>query len=107
MITVHKDCRGSWMAEDHIDLGNNQQLTILTMKRYNGIVSTTAQVGRVEGDVVSFYPFSDYNAVLVSDRDMRCTAKNVATAHGEIMSTIDQIKAEALAFYAAKKSTIV
>ena len=104
MTTVQKDMRGSWMAEDFVPLDATRQLNVVTMKRSCGSIVTTARAVVKEGNTTTFIPFDDYRDTLITS-PLRCTSKNVATVHGAMMSYIDQVKAEALAFYAAKEST--
>lgn len=107
MTNLYKNVRGHWTAEDRIDLGNEQQLTILTMKRSSGIVATTATVGTIEGSFVSHQPFSDYSFTLKSNDTGRCTEKSVAAQHAACLSQLDEIKESVKAFYTKKDLTTV
>lgn len=101
MTTVYKDIRNSWQAEDFVPLDATRQLYVLTMKRSGGMIVTTVKAVIKEGDTTIFNPFEDYSDTLISS-PLRCTAKNVALVHGSMMGYMDQVTAEALAFYAKK-----
>lgn len=102
MTTVHKDCRGSWMAEETVQLDDTRHLEVLTMKRSCGMLVTTVKAVIKEGGCSTYVPGQDYSDTLITS-PLRCTSKNVALVHGSMMDYIHQVKAEALAFYAAKE----
>lgn len=106
MANVNKDMRGNWMAEDSIQLDDTRHLEVLTMKRSSGMLVTTVKAVIKENNCSTYVPFQDYSDTLISS-PLRCTSKNVATVHNEMMSFIEQVKAEALAFYAAKEPATV
>lgn len=76
---VYKSTHG-WKAESTIDLADNRQLSVTTMKRYNGKVSTTATVGKIEGNCVSHVMYQDY-CKTVGTTDKRATEKSITDFH--------------------------
>ena len=79
MKTISKMSAHGRMIETTIPIGDTKQVTICTMKRYNGIVSTTAQEETIEGDFIS-YSFGDWSACYVREK-IRATEKAMLAQH--------------------------
>ena len=88
-----------WKSETAIDIGNCQEIRIVTMKRFGGALVTNAQCVRVEGDMISHMLFSDFSKSY-KNVVVRCTEKTVLAQHTEVLDQIEQIKADCAAFYA-------
>jgi hypothetical protein len=69
---IYKNAYG-WAAETEILLGDKLVLTLLTMKRSNGRIETTAKVEKLEGQF-KVYTMGDYSIRLISVEG-RCTEK--------------------------------
>ena len=102
-VTVSKDMRGAWRAENVIELGNNRILTISTHKTFSGNLVTTATVGKREGAFVSHMMFTDFSKQCALSKPARTTSKVVAEQHGNVMALKDDIVREAVAFYTPKE----
>ena len=82
-----------WTAETAIDLPANRVLTILTMKRSNGQLETTASVGTKDNGFVSHLVHQDYYKSLIIDSPKRVTEKVVQQQHDsvDIEALIEQV----------------
>ena len=103
MTRISKDIRNGWQAETRFDMpeiGERFFLQLHTMKRYDGQLVTTASVNQRTADGLGYthrYP-GDFLSRCVSER-VRCTEKAVAEQHSKALQQIEQIKADALAYY--------
>lgn len=88
-VSVSKGIHG-WRAETCIELPNDRELCILTSKRHDGRLTSTATV------------FEDFAQTLTRS-DLRCTEKNVRAQHDMVLTTIDSIKERVTAHYATKE----
>ena len=102
MTIVQKSIRGTWAAEDKIDLGNNQVLQISTYKVSSGALVTTATVSKRDGAFLSHRMFTDFRSQRMVNAAVRCSEKNVASQHAEVMGRLAEIK-EAIAEHYAKE----
>ena len=107
---IRKDIRNGWKAETRFDMpeiGERYFLQVETSKRYNGGVSTTASVNQRTADGMGYQHKmglgggGDFYRTCFSDRAARCTEKTVATQHSAALASIEQIKADAVAYYGA------
>lgn len=96
--TVYKDIRNSWAAKTNHDLPNDRVLIITTMKRHSGQLVTNTHVGKVEGCIFTYMPFSDFNKQLAVSA-VRCTKSAVELQHNAALANVETIIAEATAFY--------
>ena len=62
---VIKSAYGSWMAETMTPLTEKLHITITTMKRHGGNITTTAQVGKKESFFFIHEPFKDFRKTLI------------------------------------------
>jgi hypothetical protein len=95
---IYKDSHYGWKAETVVDLGDNKELRILTMKRSDGRLSTNAQRVTVDRGMISFMMFSDFSKTYKS-AVVRCTEKNVTQQHNEVIALVEQIKKDCVSFY--------
>lgn len=101
MTTVQKGLRGTWEAQDHIELGNDRVLRISTHKVSDGTLVTTATVQIRDGNFLSHRMFQDFSQRMMT-ADARCTEKNVAAQHAECMKKVDELKEAVTAWYVSK-----
>jgi hypothetical protein len=100
-MKLQKDIRGNWHAKSSYDLGGNRMLEIGTMKRSNGMLTTTAVVNVKDmsfPDAMVHRMFTDYNKFLVGD-SVRCTEKAVREQHEFALTMLDRIKLEVKTHY--------
>lgn len=100
-VSVSKGIHG-WRAETCIELPNDRELCILTSKRHDGRLTSTATVSKRDGMWCSHTVFEDFAQTLTRS-DLRCTEKNVRAQHDMVLTTIDSIKERVTAHYATKE----
>jgi len=81
-----------YITETNIPLSDSMQLSLTTMKRSSGNVTTTAVVSIREGQFFSHRVFHDYNKTLLTSRVARCTPKALETQHAQALQALDAIK---------------
>lgn len=101
---VYKNHPFGWAAESSmvIDESRNRVLEFHTGKRSSGVVTTTASVVIVDGDIKTMEIFGDFHKVLARSK-FRATSKTIEGFH--VMNVEQHLLAvleEAKAFYAAK-----
>ena len=101
MTVVQKSVRGTWEAQDHIELGNDRVLRINTHKTSSGEVVTTATVQLRDGMFLSHRMFTDFSQRMMT-AEIRCSEKNVAAQHAECMKKLNELKEAVTAWYIAK-----
>lgn len=94
---IRKDIRNSWKAESATMLNGKLQLRFTTSKTHNGALYTCANVGRVDGDFVSYTVGQDFFKSIANEFYNRVTAKVVEAQHSKI--DFDAIIKEASEFY--------
>lgn len=104
MTHIHKSHYG-WRAQTHIDLGAGRILDVVTLKRSNGALITTAQCGKTDGNFFSFVMFQDFSERVITETPARVTEKVVTDQHRRALLQLDAIKARCAAHY-AKQSTV-
>jgi hypothetical protein len=81
-----------YMTETNIPLSDSMQLSLTTMKRASGNLTTTAVVTIREGQFFSHRMFYDYNKTLLTSRVARCTPKALETQHAQALQSLDVIR---------------
>jgi hypothetical protein len=107
-IKAHKGAYG-WEARNTIpipELGENKAVVILTMKRYGGALTTSAQVATVEGYRFTFEMFGDYRENLIVNRAPRVTEKAVKEQQATALQMIPQVIANAKTYYADQQKKL-
>ena len=99
MTVVQKSIRGTWEAQDHIELGNDRVLRINTHKVSDGSIVTSATVQIRDGMFLSHRMFTDFSQRMMT-ADVRCSEKNVAAQHAEAMGKLVELKEAVAAHYA-------
>lgn len=102
MKTVIDKSYYGWKAETAVDVGNDAEIHIVTMKRSSGAIITTAIRGKVKDDMFTYMPFSDFNKTYKVSND-RCTEKNVKLQHESVLADIEAIKADCVSFYQSRE----
>lgn len=99
---IRKGIHG-WTAETDHRIGDDRVLSILTMKRSDGSLTTTATVHRLEtlrGMPMKSFAFGkDFHKAMLTEQ-VRCTEKAVAKQHADVLSHISTIKAAVEFHYA-------
>lgn len=93
-----------WRAQTHIDLGAGRVLDVVTLKRSNGALVTTAQCGKTDGNFFSFVMFQDFSERVITETPARVTEKVVTDQHLRALRQLDAIKARCAAYYATKST---
>ena len=95
MTTITKNIRNGWQAETRVDLDGVKVLTILTMKRSDKSLTTTATVQTRESlrgmSMLSFVMGTDYHQTVLKE-DIRATEKSVAKQHETVLGHLSTIK---------------
>jgi hypothetical protein len=83
------------------------QLTLTTEKYGNGQLVSSAHIYFVRDGLITFEVFGDFRKVLLRTA-ARATQKALDLQHSSVFTpdAIEALKAEALAFYAAKKKSV-
>jgi len=81
-----------YITETNIPLSDSMQLSLTTMKRASGNLTTTAVVTIREGQFFSHRMFHDYNKTLLTSRVARCTPKALETQHAQALENLDVIR---------------
>lgn len=102
---IKRDYRGNIAAESIFKFEGGKWIVITSNKMCSGGLWSHAQVCEIEQDGVfhvrKFEMFGDFRKQ-VAMKPARCTEKNIRALHEEAIAQIEQIKAEASAFYAMK-----
>ena len=105
---VYKNSYG-WTAETTIpapELGPNKVVKILTMKRNNGALTTTAQIAKIEGSFMSFKMFSDYRENLIVNKKPRVTERAVKEQQETALAMVPQTIENAKVYYAEQAAKL-
>jgi hypothetical protein len=96
----------SWTAKSYEDFelnGRTARLDVSTWKNDRGQLITMANIGFVNGQVVTTAIFSDFSARLEVSQ-VRCTEKAVSEQQARAVARWAEIKQNVLDFYAAKQA---
>jgi len=96
----------SWKANsiEDFDLnGRTARLDVSTFKNDRGQLVTSASIGFVSGQMVTTAIFSDFYRTLEVSK-VRCTEKAVSEQQARAVAQWDDLKADVLAYYAAKQA---
>ena len=107
MTFMNKDPRNGWKAVDEIKLEETPEgtkvLVIRTSKNSSGELVTHASVCIAKDSWQTHRMYEDYSQWQLRSNN-RCTEKNVEEQHAKVLQRLDAIKAEVVAFYAAKST---
>jgi len=93
-----------WKAESFFALDDTTRITITTMKRSGGLITTTVRGSRKEGEMWYWTVCQDY-AMTWAIGGNRATEKSIATQQKTVLDQLDKIKSEVAAFYAQLRET--
>lgn len=107
---VGRSLRGGVQAETDIPFdtlpdGRKRILVLLTCKRYQGQLTTTAQVYTVDGAFRLSSMFEDFHGVIESDKFLRLTEGVVVAQHKRALGKINDILEAARGFYQQRTTT--
>lgn len=92
--------RNGWQARSLIPMGfNNRHLEIFTSKRFDGYLTTSASVVKIENGALTMMLFQDYSKTLTRTKN-RCTEKSVQLQHTQF--DWDVAMNDAMWFYQAE-----
>jgi hypothetical protein len=94
-----------WKAESFFPLDDTTRITITTMKRYGGLLTTTVTGSRKEGEMYYWTVCKDYSRTWGVSKSIRATQKTVAEQQQTVLAQLDQIKSEVVAFYEQLRET--
>jgi hypothetical protein len=100
-VKVRKGMDGKLRAENYVPIAGGRQLQVSTSK-YGKKLCTVVTAVKVDGNTVTWIPFSDYNK-RVTEREVRATENVIVAQQRDVLNNIEQFVKEAEAFYAAKK----
>lgn len=100
--TLRRDPRGAWQSETSMDIDASKVLVILTMKRSNGALVSTASVHQKDGGFLSHTFNRDYRVNLAS-RKVRVSESAVAVQHAEALGMMDVVLASVQRHYQAEE----
>lgn len=100
--TIGRDQRGAWQSETSMDIDACKALVILTMKRSNGALVSTASVHQKDGPFLSHTFGRDYR-VNLADRKVRVSESAVAAQHAEALGLLDVVLASVQKHYQAEE----
>lgn len=107
-IKAYKGAYG-WEVRNTIpvpELGEGKAVVILTMKRYGGALTTSAQVVEVKNDFMTFAMFGDYRENLIVNRAPRVTEKAVKEQQATALQMVPQVIANAKTYYAEQQKKL-
>lgn len=91
-----------WQATSTVPLDAERHLKISTSKSARAGLVTMATAVKLTDTGYTFVMFEDFSN-RVGQADARCTEKTVALAHAAVMAKVEEIKADALAYYKEMK----
>ena len=94
--------RDGWQATSTVPLEGKRHLKIRTGKSDRAGLVTMASAFVLTDTGYTFVMFEDFSK-RVGQADARCTEKTVALAHAAVMAKVEEIKADALAYYKEMK----
>lgn len=100
-MTSHETFDRSGSADKRIDTVatfGHRQFKMTTRKMSDGTLTTTAQVGTLDGDFVKHQLYRDFYENVLKEK-VRVTAKAISAQHGKALADLDQIINRALAHY--------
>lgn len=105
-FTTRKALRGGWECKSHVPLDAERTLRINTYRQDNGVLVTRATALKLEvrGGVTmeTWAMFGDFSSTISKSQPRRVTPAVAEEQHKAALANIEAVKAEALAFYAAK-----
>ena len=103
-MRIYKSAFGGWAAESFFSLDDETRITITTMKRYGGLITTTVRGSRKEGEMWYWTVCKDYLMTWAVGGN-RATEKSVVTQQETVLAQLENIKTQVVAFYAQLRET--
>lgn len=94
-----------WKAWDFFPIDSETRITITTMKRSNGLLTTTVVGSCKEGEMWYFTACKDYSMTWAVSDCSRVTKPAVEAQQAQVIAKLDQIKNEVAAFYLQLRET--
>jgi len=94
-----------WKAWDFFPIDSTTRITITTMKRYSGQLTTTVVGSRKEGGMWYYTVCQDYGMTWAANSCSRVTKPAVEAQQAQVIAKLDQIKTEVAAFYLQLRET--
>lgn len=94
-----------WKAESYFPLDETTRITITTMKRSSGMITTTVTGSRKEGEMWYWTACQDYGMTWGVSKSSRATQKTIADQQQTVLAQLDKIKSEVVAFYEQLRET--
>jgi len=88
-----------WKAENYFPIDSTTRITITTMKRYSGQLTTTVVGSQKEGAMWYYTVCQDYGMTWAATSCSRVTKPAVEAQQAQVIAKLDQIKNEVAAFY--------
>lgn len=94
-----------WKAENYFPIDSTTRITITTMKRYSGQLTTTVIGSQKEGTMWFYTVCQDYSMTWAATSCSRVTKPAVEAQQAEVIAKLEQIKNEVAAFYDQVRET--
>jgi hypothetical protein len=94
-----------WKAENYFPIDSETRITITTMKRYSGQLTTTVVGSRKEGGMWYYTVCQDYGMTWAANSCSRVTKPAVEAQQAEVIAKLWQIENEVVAFYLQLRET--
>ena len=94
-----------WKAENYFPIDSTTRITITTMKRYSGQLTTTVVASQKEGGMWYYTVCKDYSMTWAVSDCSRVTKPAVEAQQAQVIAKLDQIKTEVAAFYLQLRET--
>jgi len=94
-----------WKAESYFPLDDTTRITITTMKRSSGLITTSVTGSRKEGEMWYWTVCKDYSMTWGVSKSIRATQKTVADQQQIVLNQLDNIKSEVVSFYEQLRET--
>jgi hypothetical protein len=94
-----------WKAESYFLLDDTTRITITTMKRSSGLITTSVTGSRKEGEMWYWTVCKDYSMTWGVSKSIRATQKTVADQQQIVLNQLDKIKSEVVSFYEQLRET--
>lgn len=88
-----------WKAENYFPIDSTTRITITTMKRYSGQLTTAVIGSQKEGTMWFYTVCQDYGMTWAATSCSRVTKPAVEAQQAEVIAKLEQIKNEVAAFY--------
>ena len=88
-----------WRALSTVQLDDATRISVGTMKRSSGLITTTVTGSRKEGEMYYFTVTKDYQMTWAVNGG-KATEKAITTQHKLVIAEIEKIIAECVVFYA-------